>query len=401
MEKHSVLNTIEEAVRAIKAGEMIIVVDDEDRENEGDLVMSAELANPEKINFIIKEARGLLCAPMSPELAEKFHLNIMAENPNEKWGTAFTVSVDAKETSTGISAYDRALTLNKLCEPNSTAESFERPGHIFPLKALPGGVLKRAGHTEASVDLMKMAGLQPVGAICEILNDDGTMARLPQLIEFAKKHRMPLISVEQLICYRRMNERHVFQEAKAHLPTDFGDFEIIIYRNDIDSMEHVAIVKGELNSEKTPLVRVHSECFTGDILGSLRCDCGEQLHRALEMIEKEGNGVALYMRQEGRGIGLVNKIKAYALQEKGMDTVEANVELGFQPDLRDYGVGALMLKDLGVTKMRLITNNPKKMVALKGYGLEIAERVPLVVEPNPHNEKYLKTKKHKMGHLLD
>jgi len=398
----SFFNTIEEAVEEIKKGNMIVVVDDEDRENEGDIVISAELATPEKINFILKEARGLLCVPLSPEKVDKLELPIMIENADEKWGTAFTVSVDAKGVKTGISAYERAFTVNQLARPDAKKEDFVRPGHVFPLKARKGGVLKRAGHTEATVDLMRLAGLQEAGVICEILNADGTMARMPQLIEFAKKHNLKIISVAQLIEYRRKKERHVWREAEANLPTKYGDFKILVYRTDIDEKEHVALVKGDIPKDRPVLVRVHSECFTGDVLGSLRCDCGEQLHRAMQMIEKEGVGVILYMRQEGRGIGLINKIKAYELQDnKGLDTVEANIHLGFKPDLRDYGVGAQILKDIGLEKIKLITNNPKKIIGLEGYGIEIVERIPIVVEANPINEKYMITKKKKMGHLLD
>jgi 3,4-dihydroxy 2-butanone 4-phosphate synthase/GTP cyclohydrolase II len=396
------LNSIEEALEEIKKGNMVIVVDDESRENEGDLVMAAELATPERVNFIIREARGLLCAPVTMEKAEKLDLPIMTDEADEKWGTAFTVSVDARTVNTGISAFERSETLRKLASPDARREDFIRPGHVFPLQARPGGVLKRAGHTEATIDLLKMAGLQEAGVICEILNEDGTMARMPQLQEFAKKHDLKIISVAQLIEYRRVKEKHVWREAEASLPTAYGNFRIIIYRNDIDDKEHAVLIKGKITEGKPILVRVHSECFTGDLLGSLRCDCGEQLHRAMEMIEKEGCGVLLYMRQEGRGIGLVNKIKAYELQDsKGLDTIEANIELGFKADLRDYGIGAQILRDLGLTRIRLLTNNPKKVVGLEGYEIDIVERIPLIVKANEINKKYLMTKKEKMGHLMD
>ncbi len=396
------LNTIDEALIEIRKGNMVIVVDDETRENEGDLVMAAELATPEKVNFIISEARGLLCAPITSERAEKLNLPVMTEESDEKWGTAFTISVDAVNVSTGISAFERSETLRKLASPAASKDDFVRPGHIFPLQAKPGGVLKRAGHTEATVDLIRLAGLHEAGVICEILNRDGTMARMPQLLDFAKKHDLKIISVAQLIEYRRINEKHVWKEAEADLPTEYGNFRIMIFRNDIDEKEHAVLVKGKIREGYPILVRVHSECFTGDLLGSLRCDCGEQLHRAMSLIEKEGCGAVLYMRQEGRGIGLVNKIKAYALQdEKGLDTVEANIELGFKADLRDYGIGAQILRDIGLTKIKLLTNNPKKIIGLEGFGIEIVERIPLVIKANEINKKYMMTKKNKMGHILD
>ncbi|HQA54676.1 MAG TPA: bifunctional 3,4-dihydroxy-2-butanone-4-phosphate synthase/GTP cyclohydrolase II [Synergistaceae bacterium] len=398
-------NTIEEALNDIKQGKMIIVVDDENRENEGDLVMAADCCRPEDINFMIKNARGLVCVPIGAEQAKRLQLNPMVEHNTDAHGTAFTVSVDhLKDTTTGISAAERAITAKALANPLSRAEDFRRPGHIFPLVARHGGVLKRAGHTEAAVDLSRMAGFNEGGVICEIMNEDGSMARLPQLLEFAAKYGLKIISVENLIRYRVMREKLVRREATVHMPTAWGDFICHAYTcpygehpNDV----HLALVKGDIEGAGDVLVRVHSECFTGDLLGSLRCDCGPQLHKAMMMIEKAGRGVLLYMRQEGRGIGLLAKLKAYELQEKGMDTVEANVALGYAPDARDYGLGAQILADLGLRKIRLMTNNPVKITGLKGYGLEITERVPIEIDPNPYNEKYLTTKVCKMGHVLN
>ena len=397
-------NTIEEAINEIKQGKMIIVVDDENRENEGDLVMAADCCRTEDINFMIKNARGLVCVPIGAEQAKKLQLNPMVEHNTDSHGTAFTVSVDhVKDTTTGISAAERAITAKALANPLSRAEDFHMPGHIFPLVARHGGVLKRAGHTEAAVDLSRMAGFNEGGVICEIMNEDGSMARLPQLVEFAKKHEMKIITVENLIHYRVMREKFVRREATVHMPTAWGEFVCHAYTSpygDNPGALHLALVKGDIDGVEDVLVRVHSECFTGDLLGSLRCDCGPQLHKAMMMIEKAGRGVLLYMRQEGRGIGLLAKLKAYELQEKGMDTVEANVALGYAPDSRDYGVGAQILADLGLRKIRLMTNNPVKITGLKGYGLEITERVPIEIDSNPFNEKYLNTKVCKMGHVL-
>jgi len=396
-------NKIEEAIEDIKAGKMVIVVDDENRENEGDLVMAAELCRTEDVNFMVKHARGLVCAPITPEQSKRLNLYQMVEQNTDYLGTAFTVTVDHKDTTTGISAAERAVTARALVDPTSRPEDFKRPGHIFPLTARQGGVLKRAGHTEAAVDLARMAGLAEGGVICEIMNEDGSMARLPQLVEFAKKHGLKIISVEDLIHYRVMREKFVRREVTVHMPTAWGDFTCHAYTSpygDNPGAVHLALVKGDVENKDDVLVRVHSECFTGDILGSLRCDCGPQLHTAMEMIEKAGCGVLLYMRQEGRGIGLLAKLKAYELQEKGMDTVEANVALGFAPDLRDYGVGAQILRDLGLRRFKLMTNNPVKIIGLEGYGLEISERVPIEVPANPYNEKYLHTKTCKMGHFL-
>ncbi len=404
----SVFATPEEAIDLIKKGEIIILVDDESRENEGDMVIAAQFITPEKVNFITKWARGLLCVAISKEIAERLNLFPMVANNNSLHGTAFTVSVDAKEgVSTGISAYDRALTIKKIADPNSKPDDFVRPGHIFPIVAREGGVLVRAGHTEGSTDLCKLAGLIPAAAICEIMNEDGSMARLPDLINLAKRFGLKIAKIEDIIRYRLKRESFVRKVVEARLPTEFGEFKIQVWENILDGSQNTALVKGEINPEEPTLVRVHSECLTGDVFGSLRCDCGPQLKKAMEMISKEGRGVIVYIRREsmeksheGRGIGLIKKLEAYNLQDQGLDTVEANLKLGFPPDLRDYGIGAQILKGIGVGKIRLMTNNPRKIVGLKGYGLEVSEIVPIKIQTNPENERYIKTKKEKLNHLL-
>lgn len=395
-------DSIEEAIEDIRQGKMVIVADDEDRENEGDLVCAASAITPEIVNFMAQHGRGLICVTLNGERADALDLPLMAERNTDPQGTAFTVSVDAHQrfgVTTGISAGDRATTIQVLADPDSVPGDLRRPGHIFPLRAQPGGVLRRVGQTEASVDLARLAGLPPVGVICEILNADGSMARRPELERFAAEHDLKFVTVAQLVAYRLQKERLVKRVAQVKLPTAHGDFTLIGYETLLDGKEHVAIVKGEVEGRENVLVRMHSECLTGDVFGSLRCDCGEQLSAAMARISQEGLGAVVYLRQEGRGMGLMNKLRAYELQEQGEDTVEANVRLGFKPDLRDYGIGAQILLDLGLTRIRILTNNPKKIVGLEGYGLEITGREPLMVDPGPHNAGYLETKRLKMGHF--
>ncbi len=396
------LATVEQAVEALRAGRMLIVVDDEDRENEGDLVMAAEKATPGAVNFMLREARGLLCVPLPRERAKQLGLKAMIEPPEDSHETAFTISVDARVgITTGISAHDRARTILALADPGSGPEDLARPGHVFPLIARDGGVLRRAGHTEATVDLCRLAGLQPVGVICEIMNEDGSMARLPDLVAFGERHGLPILTIADLIAQRKRREKLIERACEAEMPTKSGQFRIVTFRDHLTGQEHVALVKGDVSGDDPILVRVHSECLTGDALGSLRCDCGDQLRAALDMIEREGRGVVLYMRQEGRGIGLASKLCAYQLQDQGLDTVEANLQLGYPADLREYGIGAQMLVDLGVKRIHLLTNNPRKVAGLSGYGLAIVDTIPVEIEPNPYNLRYLKTKKEKLGHQLD
>ena len=394
-------DTIDDVVSDVARGRIVIVTDGADRENEGDLVMAAEKATPEAVNFMAKHGRGLICVPISNERAEQLGLQRMVVQNREMYRTDFTVSVDAaRGITTGISAQDRAATIQAIANPKSSPDDLVQPGHVFPLRAKDGGVLRRTGHTEAAVDLARMAGLQPAGVLCEILHDDGTMARLPELMEFRTRHGLRICTIQNLIAHRRLREKLVEREQVVKLPTEYGDFDLHLYRSKLDGAHHLALVKGKIDKKRPTLVRVHSECLTGDVFGSRRCDCGNQLHAALRQIQEEGNGVLVYMRQEGRGIGLAAKIHAYKLQEEGLDTVEANAKLGYPSDLRDYGLGAQILFDLGVRQFRFLTNNPKKVVGLEGYGLEMVEQVPIRSEANPHNAKYLETKKVKLGHML-
>ena len=394
-------DSVEETLEEIRKGNMVIVTDDANRENEGDLILAAEKATPEKVSFMIRYTSGVICVPMQGADLDRLELPLMTVQNTESMRTAYTVSVDAKEgVSTGISASDRARTIRLLASPSTAPEDLVRPGHVFPLRYREGGVLRRAGHTEAAVDLARLAGLRGSGVLAEVINDDGSMARLPELIQFKKKHGLKLCSIESLIAYRRVREKLIQKEEVISLPTHYGDFQLHLYRSVVDDVHHLALVKGTISSDDVTLVRVHSECLTGDVFGSCRCDCGNQLHAALEQIDEAGSGVLVYMRQEGRGIGLAAKMRAYKLQEEGLDTVQANEKLGYPSDLREYGLGAQILCDLGVRHIRLLTNNPKKVVGLEGYGLNIVEQIPIKTPSNPHNERYLDTKREKMGHLL-
>jgi 3,4-dihydroxy 2-butanone 4-phosphate synthase/GTP cyclohydrolase II len=395
------LNTIDAVVADLRAGKMAIVVDDEDRENEGDIMMAAQFVTPAAVNFMAKYGRGLICVPTTSERLQQLGIERMVKQNRETFKTDFQISVDAaRGVTTGISAADRAEAIRVMAEPAAVPEDLVQPGHVFPLRARPGGVLQRAGHTEATVDLVQLAGCRPIGVICEVMSDDGTMARLPELTRFARKHRLKICSIADLIQYRRTREKLVERIEVVKMPTDYGDFDLYLYRSKIDGQHHLALVRGDVAGKKNVLVRVHSECLTGDVFGSRRCDCGPQLQRAMQQVSEAGLGVVVYMRQEGRGIGLAPKIKAYKLQEQGYDTVEANQKLGFDMDLREYGLGAQILADLGLKTIRLMTNNPRKVVGLEGYGLKIVEQTPIRVKPNPHNSRYLKTKREKMGHLL-